>query len=236
MANEFSATWFETFLSPRTAAPVQRELDFVQEHLPLHLFRRILDVPCGIGRHAGPLASLGYELLGVDRDPGVVDVARQVSPDGASFEVLDVSELDTLADSFDAVLCLWQSFGYGSQAENEETLASMARRVRPGGRVLLDVYNANALVHLPSEATDERDGRIVQTRRTLDNRRFRVEIQYSDSGDEDVHDWLVYTPEELAESGSAVGLSLVFSCAWFHEGTPASSEHQRMQLLFEVPN
>jgi 2-polyprenyl-3-methyl-5-hydroxy-6-metoxy-1,4-benzoquinol methylase len=67
LTNELSATWFETFLAPETAAPIDRELDFIRTHLPLNGFPRLLDIPCGIGRPAIPLARLGYNVLGIDR-------------------------------------------------------------------------------------------------------------------------------------------------------------------------
>lgn len=237
MANEFSKTWFDTFLSPETAAPVHRELAFIRQHLPVELFPRLLDVPCGIGRHAAPLAAMGYEVVGVDRDAAAIDQARRAGAPGASYRVLDIGELDTLpADRFDGVLCLWQSFGYGTAQENRELLCSMARRLRAGGLLLLDVYNADALLTLPGESLEHRAGRTVRTRRTWIGGRFRVEIQYSDAPDVDEHEWLVYTPAELAEVGVAAGFQVAFSCAWFDPEIPPGPEHQRMQLLFRLPS
>jgi hypothetical protein len=62
--NEFPEIWFEIFLSPENAAPVHRELAFIERHFPLARFPRLIDVPCGIGRHAGPLAKERGERAG----------------------------------------------------------------------------------------------------------------------------------------------------------------------------
>lgn len=236
MVNGFSKTWFDTFLAPGTAAPVHRELGFIGEQLPVEAFPRLLDVPCGIGRHAAPLAEMGYRVLGIDRDAAAIDQARRASSPGASYRVLDLAELDSLpAAAFDGVLCLWQSFGYGDARENREVLCSMARRLRPGGRLLLDVYNADALHALPGQSIEKRGWRTVVTRRTWNGPRFHVEIEYSDTAHVDHHEWLVYAPAELAELGASAGLELVSSCAWFDPEVPPGPEHQRVQYLFELP-
>ena len=36
----------------------------------------LLDVPCGFGRHAVPLAAAGYAVTGVDRSSALLDAAR----------------------------------------------------------------------------------------------------------------------------------------------------------------
>ncbi|MGI9627410.1 MAG: class I SAM-dependent methyltransferase [Longimicrobiales bacterium] len=233
MPNEFSAAWFDTFLSPATLAPVDRELAFVEKHLPLREFGRLLDVPCGIGRHASALAALGYDVVGVDRDGAAIDQAQATAPPGVSYRVGDMADLDDLPSDFDAVLCLWQSFGFGTDDENLETLAKMGRRVRPGGRFLLDIYNAEALKGLPGETTRQVGERTVRTRQVLQDGRLQAHISYSDRPVEDHYDWRVYTPSELMGLASAAGLKTLFACAWFDAEVAPSPEHRRMQMLFE---
>lgn len=232
MANEFSAVWFDTFLSPRNAAPVQRELAFIQAHLPRAEYRRLLDVPCGIGRHSGPLSELGYEVTGIDRSDVALRFARQRYPD-VEFHKLDMLELGSLRQEFDGLLCLWQSFGYGDTEQNRKVLDDMREALRPAGRLVLDIYNAEALALLPAASTDDRGGRTVRTRRARTGRRLRVELEYSDSNQKDVHDWEVYSPSEIQHAAGGVGLRTIVGCAWFDPSIPPSSDHLRMQFVFE---
>ena len=232
MANEFPAIWFATYLSPATAAPVDRELDFIQRNLPVSLYPRLLDVPCGIGRHAGPLAKLGYHVVGVDRSERALTTARRDHPE-AEYRNADLFELPVLDCTFDAVLCLWHSFGYGSSDQNRQVLGDMRRIVRPGGRVLLDLYNAEAAAQLPLVAREDRGERTVTTRRSWLGRRLRVELEYSDSPEIDAHEWELYTSSEITHLAREVDLSLVLCCAWFDETIPPSPDHLRMQVLFE---
>jgi SAM-dependent methyltransferase len=235
MTNQFSTTWFETFLSPQTAAPVDREVDFIRTHLPLENFPRLLDIACGIGRHALPLARLGYNVLGIDRSELALGVARREEVSGATFQRLDMADLASVAETFDGILCLWSSFGYGTLEENERMLRDMGDRLREGGRLLLDVYNADALHLLPKTESTLRGGRTVTTRRELVDRRYRIHINYSGTEDEDTSDWLVYTPSQLRDTGSSAGLNPLFACAWFNRDLPPDAEHLRMQMLFEKP-
>jgi hypothetical protein len=102
-----------------------------------------------------------------------------------------------------------------------------------GGRVLLDVYNAEAAVRLPLSAVEERGGRVLRTTRSWNGRRLSVELEYSDAADIARHDWEILTPLELAGWGADAGLAEVVRCAWFDEAIAPGADHLRMQLLFE---
>jgi SAM-dependent methyltransferase len=235
MANDFPQVWFETFLAPANAAPVHREMAFIKTHLPAETFGRLLDVPCGIGRHAGPLAALGYEVVGVDRSEAALEVARRLYP-SVKFIMLDMLALDALGEGrFDGLLCLWQSFGFGDSKENRNLLHAMARTLRPGGRLLMDIYNGEAVNRLPASAVEARNGTVVRTRRTRVGRRLRVELEYSGSATPDVHDWEVYSPSDFKKLAGEVGMDVRVSCAWFDASIPPSEDHLRMQFLLERP-
>jgi SAM-dependent methyltransferase len=49
---------------------------------------------------------------------------------------------------FDAVVNWFTSFGYFDPATNDAVLAAFARALRPGGRLLLDLYNPARLIQL----------------------------------------------------------------------------------------
>lgn len=235
MANEFPEVWFETFLSPDNAAPVHHELKFIETYLPLPEFTRLVDVPCGIGRHAGPLAELGYHVVGIDRSAWALDAARAFYPE-LDFRCLDMFDLAALEETFDGLLCLWHSFGYGTSKQNVGLLTDMRAVLRPGGRLLMDIYNAEAAARLPRQEQGDRGGRSVTTRRTWSGSRLRVELEYSNSELRDVHEWELYTPDEFQEMAGGVGLNVVVSCAWFDPSIPPSPEHLRMQVLLERPS
>lgn len=115
--------------------------------VPIH---RVLDLGCGTGGHAIPLAGRGYEVIGVDRSPGMLAAAR-VKAETAdvtgriSFLLDDVTAARPMA-SCDAALMMFNVLGYQAlPAEVAAALAAVRRALRPGGLFLFDVWQAPAL-------------------------------------------------------------------------------------------
>jgi len=205
--NLYSAHWRECF-GETDAARTQADVMCLRSVLPLPDFRHILDVPCGHGRHRRALSEHGYEVVGVDNDPAV-------SP-----QILgDLRELDVLPSDFDAVINMWASFGYFDPHENERVLASLARRLRPGGRLVLDLFN-RAFFEGRDGERELRPG-IVERSRTEAGRRH-CEIRYGD-GHVDTFEWQLYVPDELVALGVAHGLSPIL--------TAASPDRAAMQIV-----
>lgn len=232
--NAYSPDWFSTFLPPG-AAPTAAELDFIERHFPRPEYRRLLDVGCGVGRHANSLAERGYSVLGVDRDLQAIESARSGGQPGARYLCMDLRDLHRLVESFDGALSLWASFGHFDAATNEVTLARIGARLRPGGRVLMDVYNRDGLAGFPASETIERGGREISVERSLRGRRFRVTHAYTDTGAREAFEWDTYSPSDLAGLAVRCGLVVACECAWFNEAIPPGADHARMQVVLERP-
>jgi len=142
-SNRYSPAWFELFLSDPDPALTAREVAFLARNLPSSP-ATVLGVCCGYGRHAATLAGAGYKVLGIDWDAAVIDRAAALrSGDHLTFTIHDMTRLDALPGTFDVVICMWQSFGYHDAATNAAVLRQMATHLRPGGRLVLDLYNSN---------------------------------------------------------------------------------------------
>ena len=230
--NEFSAEWYRIFLEPIGAELTAAEVEFIARQLPPAEFPELLDVACGPGRHAAALVARGYRLLGVDVNPDAVARAQLAVPRGAEFRALDMRELGSLAARFDGVTSLWHSFGYFDDAANERVLREMRERLRPGGRLVIDVYNRAHFAAMPRAETSERNGERIATTRSWSEKRLRVELRYA-SGGGSTFEWRLYTPDELARTLESAGFRVRLACAWFREALAPSAEHARMQFVAE---
>lgn len=236
VTNRYSARWFATFLDGLPPARTEAEVAFLRRQLPLDRYPRVLDLACGPGRHARPLAEAGYDVTGVDVDRRAVEEARRLAGPGARFVEADMRNLAGLGDDFDAAVCMWQSFGHFDAAGNRAALREVRHRLRPGGRLVLDVYDRRFFAPRQGTRTTERDGAGIEERKALRDGRLRVELRYGDSGATDRFEWQVYTPDELAEVAATAGLRAVLRCRDFDESRAADGASPRMQLVFERPD
>jgi SAM-dependent methyltransferase len=192
----------------------------------------VLDVCCGSGRHLAALAARGYSVTGVERDPAVAQAASEAAPAARIVEG-DANRLAELVDGpFGGVVCLWQSFGYGTTSENAALLGAMAGLLERGGRLVLDLYNRAFFDTRTGTRSIERDERAIREHTELDGDRLTTTLDYG-TGIEDVFSWQLFTPDELVALARSAGLEPVVACADFDEAIPASAEHARMQLVFE---
>lgn len=141
--------WYETFFQGvaldfwNKAIPPEQtrlEADFLASELKLPAGGRVLDIPCGSGRHSLELAARGYQVTGVDLSKEQIEeAARRSAQTGLSIEWVgaDMKKLSR-AGEFDGVFCMGNSFGYLEPADNREFIAAVSRALKPGGRFVMD--------------------------------------------------------------------------------------------------
>jgi 2-polyprenyl-3-methyl-5-hydroxy-6-metoxy-1,4-benzoquinol methylase len=230
--HDYSPEWYSIFLESIAPAQTDSEVAFITRQIPIETHRNVLDLCCGPGRHANPLATLGYRVVGIDNNAAQIARAAALAPSGASYQTHDMRDLGSLDGEFDAVINMWASFGYFDENTNERILRDIVRLVRRGGRVIIDAYNREHMRAIAASESAARNGVAVRTKRTWSGKRLRVTLTYG-TGAGDEFDWHVYTPAELEALARGVGLQPLRTCAWFTESLPASPEHARMQLVLE---
>jgi len=144
-----SIEWWQTFFSGivldmwQQAIPEEHtraEAEFISSVLHLPPGARILDAPCGEGRIARELAAKGYQLTGLDMAQDFLEIARTKAKQRhltIGFEQGDIRSL-RFVDDFDGAVCWGNSFGYFDDTGNPAMLKSLARALKPGGRLVLD--------------------------------------------------------------------------------------------------
>jgi SAM-dependent methyltransferase len=156
----------EDLLTPRLSG---LEADLIAGLLRLGPGDRVLDLACGHGRHAWPLAGRVGWLAGLERSeaalrrpparsgpaPGATVVARPGAGGAArapTFLRADLRHLPFRPASFDAVFSWYASLFMYDDASNEAALRAVARLLRPGGRLLVHHANPLALALRPFDA------------------------------------------------------------------------------------
>ena len=108
--------------------------------LELEKGNRVLDLPCGKGRHSLFLNALGYQTTGADLSANSIAHAKQFEKPGLSFEIHDMR--DPLQGRYDAIFNLFTSFGYfNRETTNIQVFKNFKEALKPGGHIVVDFLN-----------------------------------------------------------------------------------------------
>src|SRR5258708_38312917 len=91
----------------------------------------ILDVACGAGRHAIPLARAGYRVTGVDISSDFLERARRAADVSIEWHQRAMRDLPW-KERFDGALCFGNSFGYLGRTGMQASIAAVAAAMKPG--------------------------------------------------------------------------------------------------------
>jgi len=138
--------WFmEPVLEPRS----DDEVALILRLLELPPGAEVLDAPCGHGRIANRVSSLGYRVVGLDATPLFLDVARSA---GSAVEYVE-GDLRAMPfeGRFDAAINWFSSFGYFDDEGNRAVLEGFRRALKPGGKLLIEQASRDFLLaNLPA--------------------------------------------------------------------------------------
>ena len=125
------------------------EIEFLVELLQLNAGASILDMGCGVGRHAVPLARLGYAVTGVDLSDGMLaegKKAAQVAGVEVEWIHCDATRFEATM-RFDAAICLCEGAfglieaGADGDKHDQAILWNIHAALKPGAPFVLTALN-----------------------------------------------------------------------------------------------
>ena len=151
-------------------------LDVLEDHFSRHNVQCVLDVACGTGAQAVPLARKGYRVTACDIAEDMLAIARGKSAD-LNIHFVHGDMRSTAFELHDAAIAMLNSVGYLTRSDFLTSLDNIRRSVRPGGLFAFDNTNLDAISagvfsegQLIDTAGDDEGTRFVRfTRSTLDS-------------------------------------------------------------------
>jgi len=240
-ATAFDAASAEMAWTNRTAPEVDRVAKILQPRGD----ERILDMACGSGRHSIELRRRGFEVVGADISPDLIEIARRDAAEeglDVDFVLSDLRDLD-FTEEFDLVLNLNDgAIGYlESDEENRRTFEVISRALRSGGRNLIQLPNAlYAKERLPQRSWIPTTDMIELVEHRWDKKAKRTEGKMVAARIGEVLEDLdgiefsqrLYTVEELRQIYAEVGMELL---AVYHgSGRPREPKPGQFEVFVEV--
>jgi SAM-dependent methyltransferase len=214
----FAGGWAEIHSEVIPAERTAEHVEVISRLLHLEAGAHVLDVPCGDGRIALPLAERGMRVTGVELNERLLDCARAEAAArrvDVEWRPGDMRDL-TWDGEFDAAACFSGSFGYFDDDGNATFARAVHRALKPGGRFLVDTHVAETVLPIFAERSWDRVGDmlVVQERR-LDHEAGRIDSEWTFVREGSVQTNEVsirlYTYRELAELLRACGFKHVES-------------------------
>jgi SAM-dependent methyltransferase len=179
----FSGLAVEWWLRATTSDQTRQEADFIAESLAVPAPAKLLDVPCGGGRHCLALAERGYEMTGVDISTDFLAAARSQSegqPHKVRWEQREMRDLPW-PDGFDGAYSFGNSFAYLDEAGNAAFLKSVAAALKPGAHFVLDTsYVTEVILPALQDRAEYPTGDMVMlAERHYDPAESRLHVNYT---------------------------------------------------------
>ena len=217
----------------------RQEVARLLELLELPAGSRVLDVPCGQGRHAHLLAEAGFDVDGLDYSEHLLDRARERGT-GRTLRYTrgDMRRLPARwSGRFDAVLNLFTSFGFFEDPADDRTvIAEFARVLAPGGTLVFHAGSRDGVMakFLDRDWWQADDGTMIGQEREFDPLSGVLSIRSTFRGrranGERSHRIRLYTATRIAELCADAGLVVARAFDGFHD-RPLTRRSTEMLLV-----
>jgi ubiquinone/menaquinone biosynthesis C-methylase UbiE len=223
----------------------RQEVSRIIDVLGLPSGARLLDVPCGQGRHAHLLAEAGFDVDGLDYSPDLLERARaRGTSQSLRYTRGDMRDLPTKwSGQFDAVLNLFTSFGFFTDPrEDRRVIAEFARVLKPGGVLIWHGGNRDGVMarFLHRDWWQTENGTLVAQERTFDPLSGLLGVSTVWSGPKNVgsreHSIRLYTPTRLAELCADAGLIVEHAYESFTEKQLGRRSSEMMLVARKAEN
>ncbi|MDB5272009.1 MAG: SAM-dependent methyltransferase [Chitinophagaceae bacterium] len=185
---EWFGEWFDTvyyhiLYSHRDHQEAEVFLDNLTAFLQMKAGDKVLDLPCGKGRHSSYLNKKGFEVEGADLSVNSIQEAQQIKQAGLTFRVHDMRD-PYPKTYFDYVFNLFTSFGYfDTDSENEEAFATLVGALAPGGTLVIDFMNTHKIIrNLLATEVKQIQGITFTLKKYVRNGFITKEIAFEDKG------------------------------------------------------
>jgi SAM-dependent methyltransferase len=131
-------------LASRKCQMIQRQVQWIHEHVCNSTPARLLDIGCGPGLYIEQFAALNYDCCGIDFSPASIEYAKNQLGDKAQFVNGDIRSVEFGGD-YDLAMMVFGEFNVFSPEECRKILKKNFKALSPGGKFLLEAHTFEAV-------------------------------------------------------------------------------------------
>lgn len=144
-----------------------RKNAIIERHLHSHNAKTVLDLTCGTGSQVFFLLERGYQAIGSDFSPALLEIARKKAhhhhnPLCAKATFIDGDMRTLHAGQFDAVITIFNAIGHLTKKGFEKALRNVHRNLKDGGIYIFDIFNLAEMTDSAVEALKMDIHRVVE--------------------------------------------------------------------------
>lgn len=129
----------------RTQKVMEVSADWIAELSGGGAGKRLLDLGCGPGCYAELLTERGFQVTGIDFSRRSIEYAEESAAKRGmkiAYHYQNYLEI-AYEEAFDVVILIYCDFGVLSPKDRKELLSKIYRALKPGGKLILDVFQEN---------------------------------------------------------------------------------------------
>lgn len=197
--NWFNSPFYHKLYFERDEKEAQEFILRLLNYLKPEAASRMLDVACGRGRHSKFLASLGFDVTGIDLSFDNIEFANSFEKENLHFYQHDM-RLPAWINYFDYAFNFFTSFGYfATRREHDDAIYTISKSIKQKGTALFDYLNVHYVEeHLVPDEIKVIGDTKYQIQRWVDEEHFYKKIMVTDP--------LLDSPKEFTEKVAKLSL------------------------------
>ena len=146
----------------------------VETILRRHRIKSVLDLTCGTGSQVFWLAQHGFNVVGLDLNPKMLQIAKSKAKNNKiPITFIQGDMRQSQIGKFDAAITIFNAVGHLTKADFSKAMRNIAKNLNQGGYYLFDIFNLNYFTQ-GNNITQL----TIDWQETIGNTKIR-EIQYS---------------------------------------------------------
>jgi ubiquinone/menaquinone biosynthesis C-methylase UbiE len=136
----------EYFDAHNVGADTEAKNALIERLLKEQRVNTVLDMTCGTGSQVFYLAERGYEVIGSDFSPALIEIARaKATKLGKNIAFINGDVRELHVGKFDAVITIFNAIGHLTKADFEKALQNIHANLKDGGVYVFDIFNLQAI-------------------------------------------------------------------------------------------